>query len=227
MSRYDTIKKEVFGNQEIHWDANLIQTIIESLNFSNGESIHNFRNLVTLFVTDLDNDKYASYDDRRFIIERMNFKIRSILGKNLSDLYDKCVNIQKFELWLGDELYKAFSFDIVDPHSENSFYIGKPTYVMCCLKSAILLNDYIHRDVSTVSDLVNIHNLFRSSLDEHIFQCFGSYCDRSVYELNIDSTMRDEWIDLLLSRKYLDAYHKVYNRIQEYRLIRKDCTLFI
>lgn len=226
MSRYDTIKKEVFGNQEIYWDTNLIQTIIESLDFSNSKSIHNFRNLVTLFVTDLDNDKYASYDDRRFIKECMNFKIRSILGKNLSDLYDKCVNIQKFELWLRDELYKAFSFDIVDPHSEKLFYIGKPSYVMCCLKSAILLNDYIHRDVSTVSDLVNIHNLFRYTLDEHIFQCF-SHSNSSVYEMNKDRTMRDEWVDLLLSQKYSDAYLKVYNRIQEYRLIRKDCTLLI
>lgn len=226
MSRYNTIKKEVFGKVQIHWDANLIQTIIESLDFSNSKSIHNFRNLVTLFVTDLDDDKYASFEERRFIVESMNFKIRSILGKNLSDLYDKCVHIQKFELWLGDELYKAFSFDIVNPHSESLFYIGKPSYIMCCLKSAILLNDYIHRDVSTVSDLVNIHNLFRYPLDEHIFKCF-SYSDRSVYEVDKDRTMRDEWVDLLLSRKYLDAYLKVYNRIQEYRLIRKNCTLLI
>lgn len=87
MSRYNTIKKEVFGKVQIHWDANLIQTIIESLDFSNSKSIHNFRNLVTLFVTDLDDDKYASFEERRLIVESMNFKIRSILGK----IYQICM----------------------------------------------------------------------------------------------------------------------------------------
>ena len=48
------------------------------------------------------------------------------MSPEICDLYDSCVKFQGRELWRGDELYKAFAYDIIIPYTQ--MHIGK-TYL--------------------------------------------------------------------------------------------------
>ena len=54
MTRYEKIVKKLFGEGFIRYDEDMIYRIINDLDPSYDQSIDDFRNLVTVFIVDLD-----------------------------------------------------------------------------------------------------------------------------------------------------------------------------
>lgn len=101
MTRYEKIVNKLFGEGFIRYDEDMIYRIINDLDLSYDQSIDDFRNLVTVFIVDLDRDYYASYEDRRSIKKAMNAKLYSILDEDVVHLFNYCVKVQNHELWGG------------------------------------------------------------------------------------------------------------------------------
>lgn len=216
MTRYQKIVKRLFGECFVRYDEDMIYRIINDLDPSYDQSIDDFRNLVTVFMVDLDQDFYASYEDRNAIKKAMNAKLYSILDEDVVHLFNYCVKVQKHELWSGDEFYKAFALDVKN-RNHNNIYLGKPWYVMRCLKCATYLNHYIHREIESWTEFEDIRTIIHGSgIDEHVYKMFDPI-DADDTEKSYARITSDEWIELVIRNKWSDAYDMLCDRIAEYR----------
>lgn len=216
MTRYQKIVKKLFGECFVRYDEDMIYRIINDLDPSYDQSIDDFRNLVTVFMVDLDQDFYASYEDRNAIKEAMNAKLYSILDEDVVHLFNYCVKVQKHELWSGDEFYEAFALDVKN-RNHNNIYLGKPWYVMRCLKCATYLNHYIHREIESWTEFEDIRTIIHGSgIDEHVYKMFDPI-DADDTEKSYARITSDEWIELVIRNKWSDAYDMLCKRIAGYR----------
>lgn len=94
------------------------------------------------------NNSYGvdTLQNRTRLIDMANAKVRERIGSSIAKLYDDIVSRSNQELWLGDELYKLFSYGI------------PPYYVMECIKSALYINECMTNGVNTIQDCINIAN---------------------------------------------------------------------
>lgn len=216
MTRYEKIVNKLFGEGFIRYDEDMIYRIINDLDLSYDQSIDDFRNLVTVFIVDLDRDYYASYEDRRSIKKAMNAKLYSILDEDVVHLFNYCVKVQNHELWGGDEFYKAFALDVKD-RNHNDMYLEKPWYVIRCLKCAVYLNHYIHRKIESWTEFEDIRTIISGfGIDEHIYKMFDSM-NATDTEKSYARITRDDWIELVIRNRWSDAHDMLNKRIEEYK----------
>ena len=223
MTRYEKIVRTVFPNGEIKFDIELFKSIINDLNPDDEYSIQMFRNLVTIYVHDIRYNNDYDYKQVCDIDECMNHKLRSVIDKDIIELYDYCIKCRKYTLWNRDEMYKAFAYRI---KQENKSYLLKPAYVMTMFKNALYLKYYqdICKNLTTLDTIRTLHILLHGSLiDEYVKGCFDYH--RSMTE-NINNFIEeDKWLDLILTGDLKQAYRTIFERTEKYKSLRNETSI--
>lgn len=226
MTRYQKIVRTVFPNGEIKFDVELFKSIINDLNPDDKYSIQMFRNLVTIYVHDIRYNNDYDYKQVCDIYECMNHKLRSVIDKDIIELYDFCIKCQKYTLGNG-EMYKAFAYRIKQENMKPT-YLLKPTYVITMFKNALYLKYYqdMCKNLTTLDTIRTLHTLLHGSLiDEYVKGCFDYH--KSMTEKINNFIEEDKWLDLILTGHLKQAYRTIFERTEKYKSLQNDETLII